>query len=80
VIYSTGMTTKTLQAAMEKAASLPTEAQNEIAREMFERIDDLTQLRAALEVGIRELDAGLGKPVDMTAVRRRLHREHGLED
>jgi len=72
------MTTKTLQAALEKAAELPQEAQDEIAREVFERMDSITRVRAALEVGIRELDAGEGKPLEMTTVISSLHGEHEI--
>lgn len=71
------MTTMTLQAAVRKAAELPKEAQDEIAREVFERVDGITRLRAALEIGIRELDAGLGEPLDLQATLRRLHNNDG---
>jgi len=71
------MTTDTLQAALRKAAELPKEAQDEIAREVFERMDSITRVRAALEVGIRQLDAGEGKPLEMTTVISSLHKEHG---
>ena len=51
--------TKALQLAMAKAAALPEAAQEQLGREILERIDRLNELRAAINVGIRELDAGL---------------------
>jgi hypothetical protein len=70
------MTSKTLQAAMEEAAALPKAAQDEIAREVFERVNNIARIRQALEVGIDELDEGLGAPVDFGGLRRRLRKEH----
>jgi hypothetical protein len=50
---------KALQLAMTRAAALPEAAQEQLGREMLERIDKLNELRAAIEVGVRQLDAGL---------------------
>ncbi|MBV8565620.1 MAG: hypothetical protein JO163_22005 [Methylobacteriaceae bacterium] len=61
---------------MRKAASLPEAAQEQIGREMLERIDTLEQLRAELEIGIGELDAGLGEELDIEDVIKRAHAEH----
>jgi hypothetical protein len=60
--------TKTLELAMAKAASLPDAAQEQIGREVLERIDTLTELREQLAVGIRELDAGRGEELDIDDV------------
>ncbi|MBV9635091.1 MAG: hypothetical protein JOZ40_10720 [Methylobacteriaceae bacterium] len=70
------MTAKALELAMRKAASLPEAAQEQIGREMLERIDTLEQLRAELEIGIGELDAGLGEELDIEDVIKRAHAEH----
>jgi len=70
------MTTKTLKLAMDKAAELPGPAQEEIAREMLERVNTIGQTRAALKVGIRQLDAGLGQPVRIGDVLARARRDH----
>ena len=51
---------KTLELAISKAASLSEAAQEQLGRELLERIDALSELRAEIEVGLRELDAGLG--------------------
>jgi hypothetical protein len=67
--------TKALQLAMTKAAALPEAAQEQLGREMLERIERLNELRAAIEVGIRELDAGMGEELDIEALMTRLHSE-----
>jgi hypothetical protein len=59
------MKTKTLELAMEKAATLPAEVQEQIGRDVLERVDQVARLRAELEMGIRQLDAGLGEPLDI---------------
>jgi len=62
-----------LKLAMEKAAGLPEAAQEQLGRELLERIDALTQLRAEIDVGIRELDAGLGEELDIDEFIEQLH-------
>lgn len=71
------MTTKTLQLAMDKAAELPKQAQEAIAREVLERVNTIEQARAALKHGIEQLDAGLGQPIKIGDVIARARREHG---
>lgn len=68
--------TRTLELAIAKAAELPEAAQDRLGRELLERIATLTQLRADLEVGLREFDAGLGKPLDVGDVLRRARGHH----
>ena len=70
------MTTKTLKLAMEKAAELPAAAQEKIGREVLEYVDDMARLRADLEVGIRQLDAGMGEPLNIDAEIERARRDH----
>jgi uncharacterized protein (UPF0335 family) len=50
---------------MTKAAALPEAAQEQLGRELLERIERLNELRAAIEAGVRELDAGLGEELDI---------------
>ena len=38
--------------------------------------DSLSRLRADIEEGLRELDAGLGQELDIEDVIRQAHREH----
>lgn len=61
---------------MTKAATLPEEAQEQLGRELLERIDALTALRAEIEIGIRELDAGLGEELDVEMLIEHLRDEH----
>jgi hypothetical protein len=66
---------KTLELAIEKAASLPEAAQEQLGRELLERIETLAELRAEIEIGIRELDAGLGEELDIEDVIRQARAE-----
>jgi hypothetical protein len=67
---------KTLELAIRKAASLPEAAQEQLGRELLERIDTLDELRAEIEIGIRELDAGMGKKLDVEDVIAQARNEH----
>ena len=67
---------RTLELALSKAAELPEAAQEQLGREILERLDALAALRAELEVGIRELDAGLGEPLDIEEVIAEAREEH----
>lgn len=69
--------TKTLKLAMDKAAELPRQAQEEIARDVLERVNSIEHIRDALKVGIAELDAGLGQPVDLQTLLTRARHQHG---
>jgi hypothetical protein len=66
---------KALQLAMTKAAALPEAAQEQLGREMLERIEKLNELRAAIEIGVRQLDAGLGEELEIEEFIDRLHTE-----
>jgi hypothetical protein len=74
--YTVGMTTDTLKLAMEKAAALPAATQEEIGRDILDYVDGMARLRAELEVGIKQLDAGLGTPLDIEAEIERARREY----
>jgi hypothetical protein len=67
---------KTLEIAINKAADLPEAAQEQLGRELLERIETLQRLRAEIEIGIRELDAGLGEALDIDDVLGQAHEEH----
>jgi Arc/MetJ-type ribon-helix-helix transcriptional regulator len=67
---------KALELAFAKAAQLPEETQEEIGRELIEHIDALARLRVELEIGIRQLDAGEGKELDIEEVIARARAEH----
>jgi hypothetical protein len=67
---------KTLELAITKAATLPEAAQEQLGRELLERIDALAELRSEIEIGLRELDAGLGEELDIEDVIRQARDEH----
>jgi hypothetical protein len=63
--------------ALSKAATLSESAQEQLGRELLERIDTLSRLRSDIEIGLRELDAGLGVEIDMADVVTQARREYG---
>jgi hypothetical protein len=67
---------KALELAMTRAAALPEAAQEQLGRELLERIARFSELRAAIEVGNGELDAGLGGELDIEELIGELNREH----
>jgi hypothetical protein len=68
---------KTLELALSKAAALSAPAQEQLGRELLERIDMMSRLRADIELGLRELDAGLGAEIEMVDVIRQARAGHG---
>ncbi len=75
ICYNAGMV-KTLELAISKAVELSEVAQEQLGRELLDRIDTLAKLRAALEVGTRELDAGVGEALDIEDVIAQARKEH----
>jgi hypothetical protein len=67
---------KTLELAISKAAALSDAAQEQLGRELLERIETLAQLRAEIDIGIQQLDAGLGKELDIEDVISRARKEN----
>ncbi len=67
---------KTLEIAISKISALPEAAQEQLARELLDRVEALSQLRAEIEIGIQELDAGLGQELDVEEVIRQAREEH----
>jgi hypothetical protein len=67
---------KTLELAISKAANLSEAAQEQLGRELLERIDALAELRAEIEIGLKELDAGLGEELDIEALIREARDEY----
>jgi hypothetical protein len=68
---------KTLELALSKAAKLPEAAQEQLGRELLERIDTLAALRAELEKGLRELDADRGEELDIEELIKQARTEDG---
>ena len=62
---------KTLARAVAEAESLPEAAQEKIGRELLAHIEKLRSLRGDIEEGVRSLDAGGGKELDIESVIKR---------
>jgi hypothetical protein len=62
--------TKVLREAIAKVEALPEADQDRIARELIDYLDKLKALRAEVQIGIRQLDAGEGKELDIEDVIR----------
>ncbi len=61
----------TLKLAIAKVSELSDEAQERIGFELLDRFAAIERLRADIEIGTKELDAGLGRPLDIEDVIRR---------
>jgi hypothetical protein len=70
---------KTLELAISKAAELPEAAQEQLGRELLERIDTLAKLRVQIEIGLQQLDEGRGEELDLEALLRHARRDHGSD-
>jgi Arc/MetJ-type ribon-helix-helix transcriptional regulator len=70
---------KMLERAIAEVATLPEAAQEEIGRELLAHVEKLRQLRADIDEGIRSLDAGEGKELDIDEFIARMHRQHGRD-
>lgn len=76
-IWYNALMTKTLELAVSKAKKLPPAAQEAIGLELLDRIAALAELRREIQVGIDQLDSGLGREIDIETELRILHKEHG---
>jgi hypothetical protein len=69
--------TKVLREAIAKVEALPEADQDRIARELIDYLDKLGALRAEVAIGLRQLDAGEGRELDIEDVIRQAREEHG---
>lgn len=69
--------TKTLEKAVAVIGQLPDSDQDEIGQQLLAHVEKLGRLRTDLDRGIRSLDAGLGREVDIEAVIARKNKENG---
>ena len=70
------MPSKALEEAIAKAHELPEEDQERLGRELNDYIDHLRALRSDISAGVRSLDAGLGRKLDIEDVIRRARAMH----
>ena len=68
--------TSILKLAMEKVAELPEATQEQIGLELIDRIAAWEKLRADVQIGIDQLDAGHGREIDIEELIRELNEEH----
>jgi predicted transcriptional regulator len=68
--------TKSPKEVLVAAELLPEEGQDQIAAERENRGDKLRELRAEIELGIRQLDAGEGRELDIEEFLREMHEKH----
>lgn len=62
---------------MNEAARLPLAVQDQLGRDLMERVERVQVLRDHIDEAVRSLDAGLGQPIDMDEFIERAHRQHG---
>ena len=68
--------TSTLELAIARAARLPKAAQERIGLEMLDRILALEELRAEIQIGLDEANAGLTEELDVEQFLKELNEEH----
>jgi len=71
------MTPKVLEDAIAEVVSLPEADQAKIGEELLAHVEKLRRLRTDIDQGIRSLDAGKGKKLDIEEVIRRVRDRHG---
>jgi hypothetical protein len=69
--------TKVLELAIAEMATLPEADQEEIGQRLLSHIEKLRRLRTDLDHGIRSLDAGAGKPLDIEEFLRQKNERRG---
>jgi hypothetical protein len=68
---------RTLEIAIAEVSNLPDADQEQIGRQLLSHVEQLRHLRAEIDKGIRSLDAGEGKPLDIEDFLRRKNEGHG---
>jgi hypothetical protein len=68
---------KTLEQAIAEVTNLPDADQEQIGRKLLSHVEKLRQLRADIDQGIRSLDAGEGRPLDIEEFLRQMNKGDG---
>jgi hypothetical protein len=69
--------TNTLKEAIAKVATLPEAAQEKIGEELLLHVEKVRRLRAEVDKGIRSLDHGEGRSLDVGEVIKRARAHYG---
>jgi hypothetical protein len=67
---------KTLERAMAEVERLPADVQERIGRELLAHVEKFRHLRAEISKGIRSLDRGTGRELDIEDVIKRARRRN----
>ncbi len=67
-----------LEEAIARVAVLPAADQEKIGRDILAHVEKLTALRADLELGLRSLDRGEGRKLDVREIIRRARERHDV--
>ena len=70
------MRSETLQLASDKAQNLPEATQEELGWDVLLRIKAFEELRAKILIGVEELAAGKGGPLDMRKIKAEARRHY----
>jgi hypothetical protein len=68
---------RTLEKAFAEVSNLPEADQEQIGQRLLSHVEKLRQLRVEIDKGIRSLDAGEGRPLDIEDFLRRENDRHG---
>ena len=68
--------TKLLERAIAEVGELPEADQEEIGRQLLSHVEKLRRLRAELDRGIKSLDEGKGRALDVEAFIEDLNTRH----
>jgi hypothetical protein len=69
--------TKSFEQAIAEIARLPDADQDEIGHKLLSHVEKLHALRTDIDKGIRSLDAGQGREVDIDNFIRQANCRHG---
>jgi hypothetical protein len=68
---------RALEQAMAEIATFPDADQEEIGRRLLSHVERLRRLREEIDRGIRSLETGEGKPLDIADFLNQQHRRDG---
>jgi hypothetical protein len=68
---------KSLELAIAEVANLPAADQEQIGRRLLSHVERLRKLRAEVDKGIRSLDQGEGRPLDVEEFLREKNEQYG---